>query len=67
MLVPVACVLRLLALPLRRPRRARGRLDAARGLLQVAFGALSGWRRPAAWAELFAGPICQPTQPRDIR
>jgi GT2 family glycosyltransferase len=53
-LIPVACWLRLLALPLRSPRRARGRLDAALGLGRVALGAVSGWRLPAGWAERFA-------------
>lgn len=52
-LVPVACILRILALPLRTPRRARGRLDAAVGLARVALGAASGWRLPAAWARRF--------------
>lgn len=52
-LVPVACVLRILALPLRTPRRARGRLDAAMALARVALGAASGWRLPAAWARRF--------------
>jgi GT2 family glycosyltransferase len=36
----VAALLRLAALPLRRPRRARTRAEAARGLLAVASGAL---------------------------
>lgn len=52
-LVPVACGLRILALPLRAPRRARGRLDAASGLFRVALGAMSGWRLPSAWAGRF--------------
>jgi GT2 family glycosyltransferase len=39
-----AC-LRLLALPLRRPRRARSRREAARGLLGLALDAVTGWRR----------------------
>lgn len=52
-LVPAACLLRILALPLRAPRRARGRLDAARSLLRVALGAVTGWRRPKDWAERF--------------
>jgi len=44
-LVPGVAV-RLLALPLRRPRRARSRGEAARGLLLVLAGALTGWTRP---------------------
>lgn len=43
-------VLRLLLLPLRRPRRAAGRGEAAAGLLAAALGAASGWRAPKAWA-----------------
>lgn len=38
--------LRLLLLPLRRPRRAASRREAALGLAAVAAGAASGWRRP---------------------
>jgi N-acetylglucosaminyl-diphospho-decaprenol L-rhamnosyltransferase len=38
--------LRIAALPLRRPRHAPSRAAAARGLLTVALGALSGWRFP---------------------
>lgn len=48
-LLPVGALLRLAALPLRRPRRAPGRGAAAAGLLGVALGAVSGWRRPAGW------------------
>jgi GT2 family glycosyltransferase len=44
-LVP-GMALRLLLLPLRRPRRAASRSEAARGLLIVLAGTLSGWRRP---------------------
>jgi len=49
--LPIGMLLRLALLPLRRPRRATGRSDAARGLLAVLAGALSGWRRPRALAE----------------
>lgn len=38
--------LRLLLLPLRRPRRATSRREAASGLLAVLAGAVTGWRRP---------------------
>jgi len=44
-------VLRLLLLPLRRPRRAMSRREALAGLLAVLAGALSGWRRPRRLAE----------------
>lgn len=44
-LVP-GLVARLLLLPLYRPRRAASRAEAARGLLMVLAGTLSGWRRP---------------------
>ena len=43
--------IRLLALPLRRPQRARSRGEALRGLFAVLAGALSGWTRPRRLAE----------------
>lgn len=49
-LLPAAALGRLVLVPLRRPRRAAGRGEAARGLLTLALGAASGWRRPASWA-----------------
>jgi GT2 family glycosyltransferase len=49
-LVPGVAV-RLLALPLRRPRRALSRGEAFRGLLAVLAGALTGWTRPRRLAE----------------
>jgi N-acetylglucosaminyl-diphospho-decaprenol L-rhamnosyltransferase len=49
-LVP-GIALRLLLLPLRRPRRAASRREALHGLLAVLAGALSGWRRPRGYAE----------------
>ena len=55
-LVPAAALPRLLLLPLRRPRRATSRGEAARGLLAVALGALTGWQRPRTWALEFAPP-----------
>jgi len=51
--LPFGMVLRLLLLPLRRPRRAVSRRAAAAGLTAVAAGALSGWRRPADYARRF--------------
>jgi GT2 family glycosyltransferase len=42
---------RLLALPLRCPERARSRGEALRGLLAVLAGALSGWTRPRRLVE----------------
>lgn len=47
---------RALALPLRRPRHARGWRDAAAGLSDLALGALSGFRRPRSLVERFAPP-----------
>jgi GT2 family glycosyltransferase len=38
--------LRLALLPFRRPRRAASRMEAARGLLAVGWGALAGWSSP---------------------
>ena len=49
-LVPGVAV-RLLLLPLRRPRRAASRREALAGLLAVLAGVLSGWRRPRRLAE----------------
>ncbi len=49
-LVPGLSV-RLLLLPLHRPRRAATRREALRGLLAVLAGALSGWRRPRGYVE----------------
>ena len=43
--------LRLVLLPLRRPRRAASRREAFSGLLAVLAGALSGWTRPRRLAE----------------
>ena len=48
--------LRLLLLPLRRPRRASSRGAAAKALLDVMAGAISGWRRPTVHAERFRPP-----------
>jgi GT2 family glycosyltransferase len=45
-LLPVGLALRLVLLPLRRPRRAASRAEAGRGLLAALAGALTGWRRP---------------------
>ena len=50
-LIATGALLRLLLLPLRRPKRAATRAEAARALLSTAAGALSGWRRPRALAE----------------
>lgn len=51
--LPVGMALRLALLPLRRPRRARGRWPAAVGLASVIAGAVSGWRRPQRLARRF--------------
>jgi len=45
--------LRLLLLPLRRPRRAPSRRAAAAALIDVIRGASSDWRRPASYARDF--------------
>ncbi|MEO8276961.1 MAG: glycosyltransferase [Thermoanaerobaculia bacterium] len=49
-----AALARILVLPLRRPVRAASRGDAARALLAVARGTLSGWR-PVATARVTDG------------
>ncbi|HVT16057.1 MAG TPA: glycosyltransferase [Thermoanaerobaculia bacterium] len=59
--------LRLLALPLRRPRRAASRRDAVRGLAAAMAGALSGWRRPRRMAERFRGPTPAGAAPEEPR
>ncbi|MEM9599195.1 MAG: glycosyltransferase [Acidobacteriota bacterium] len=53
-LLPLGMLLRLLLLPVRTPKRATGRLDAARGLLAVAAGALTGWRHPRPLVRRFS-------------
>ncbi len=45
--------LRLVLLPLVKPRRARSRGEAARGLAAVLAGVLTGWRFPRSWARRF--------------
>jgi GT2 family glycosyltransferase len=55
-LLALCAPLRLLLLPLRRPRRARRRRDAARGLLCLFVGAWSGFRRPRLLARAWAPP-----------
>jgi GT2 family glycosyltransferase len=54
LLVP-GLLLRLVLLPLRRPRRAASRGAAARGLAAALAGALTGWRRPRALAAAAGG------------
>jgi GT2 family glycosyltransferase len=49
-LVPVGALLRIVALPLRRPRRAASRGEAARALWAVARGAVDGWSTAAELA-----------------
>lgn len=56
LVLPATALARLVLLPLRRPTRARSRGAAARGLLALALGAASGWRRPRGLAERFASP-----------
>jgi GT2 family glycosyltransferase len=60
LLLPLGMGLRLALLPLRRPRRARSRREAARGLAGVAVGAMTGWRRPAALARTWTAPRPEP-------
>lgn len=45
-LLVAGATLRALALPLRRPQRARSRGEALAGLASVALAAITGWRRP---------------------
>jgi GT2 family glycosyltransferase len=53
LLLPIAALLRCLALPLRRPRRAASRRAAAAGLLAVVWGALTGFRGPRSYVRRF--------------
>jgi GT2 family glycosyltransferase len=53
-LLVAGMLLRTAALPLARPRRAASRREAAAGLLAVAWGALTTWRRPRSFAVRFA-------------
>lgn len=48
--------LRLALLPLRRPRRATSRGQAAKALVDVMVGAVSAWRRPAVHVSSFRRP-----------
>ncbi|MEM7048684.1 MAG: glycosyltransferase [Acidobacteriota bacterium] len=56
LLLPLAALLRILLLPLRRPRRARSRGQAMTAYGALALGALSGWRWPSAWRRLGETP-----------
>lgn len=56
LLIPIGMLLRLCLLPLRRPGRAGGRGEAARGLLAVVAGAVTGWRRPRRYATSLLPP-----------
>lgn len=51
--LPLGTTLRLALLPLRRPRRATSRVEAAAGLVAVLTGAVSDWRIPLHYAVLF--------------
>lgn len=48
--------LRFVLLPLVKPRRAGSRREAAQGLLSVACGALTAWRRPRILVEKLSTP-----------
>ena len=61
--LPLGMGLRIGLLPLRKPRRAATRREAARGLLGVAAGALTDWRRPRALAVEWS---CHPERERGI-
>lgn len=49
LLVP-ACLLRVVLLPIRKPRRAPDRRRALVGLIHLMQGALSGWRHPRSYS-----------------
>jgi GT2 family glycosyltransferase len=50
-LLSLAAPIRIMLLPLRRPRRAADRRSAARGLIDLDYGAITNWRRPSDWIE----------------
>lgn len=54
--LPLGMLARLVLLPLRKPRRARSRGEAAAGLLAVLAGAVSGWRGPESYVRRFTRP-----------
>lgn len=62
-LLAIGMLLRLLLLPLRRPRRARSRAEAARGLLATLAAALSDWRWPASYRRRFPASHSVPAEP----
>ena len=53
--VVLGMLLRLLLVPVRRPRRASSRRQAAAALYDVARGAFTSWQRPRGHVQLFAG------------
>jgi GT2 family glycosyltransferase len=55
--LPAAALARALRLPLRRPRRARGRGDALLGLASLALGAATGFRAPLKLRRSFAARV----------
>lgn len=55
-LLASACLLRILLVPIRKPRRAASRGEAAGGLVTVMLGALSNWRFPRPFASLATPP-----------
>ncbi len=52
-MISIGMLFRMLAVPLRRPRQARTRPDAAAAFFLAARGAVSGWRSPAQMAQDF--------------
>ena len=54
--LPAAALARALVLPLRRPRRARDRGDALKGLAELALGAATGFRAPRRLRRAFLAP-----------
>ncbi len=61
--IPAGMALRLLLLPVRRPRRVASRSEAAAGLWAAAVGALTGWRRPRRLARAWRPPAAGETVP----
>jgi len=59
----VGLLLRLALLPLRRPRRAASRREAAAGLVAALVGAASGWRWPRRQRRISEPPAPGETEP----
>jgi len=65
LLLSMAAPTRIILLPLRKPKRAADRRSAARGLIDLACGATSNWRRPIDWIDS-KGPVSDEVSNRHV-